>query len=159
MWSGCTFYCDRFFTKYYSLFSFIGYNTIERSLGSESEIDVQLAPDVSELSEVVVTGYGYSGDSSPADNIRIRGAASAQKMKRVQVATEVIRQTNVEFKLDEPFSIKSDGEVRATDMVEYELAAIYEYYCVPKLEEDAFLTAKILDWDQYNCLEGGQSLL
>jgi hypothetical protein len=140
------------------MFSFIGYNTIERSLGGESEIDVQLAPDVSELSEVVVTGYSSSDMSSPASGIRIRGAASVQKMKRDLAATEVIRQTNVEFKLDEPFSIKSDGEVRATDMVEYELPAIYEYYCVPKLEEDAFLTAKIMDWDQYNFLEGEASL-
>jgi hypothetical protein len=140
------------------MFSFVGYSTAERLLGRESEINVQLNPETTTLSEVVVTGYGNSGDSSPVAGIRIRGAASVQKMKRELTATEVIRQTNVEFKLDEPFSIKSDGEVRATDMVEYELPAIYEYYCVPKLDEDAFLTAKILDWDQYNFLEGEASL-
>jgi len=137
------------------VFSFIGYNTIEKPVGRDSEINVELAPDVRQLSEVVVTGY--SGDSYTESNSRAY-SPSAQKMKRALTATEVIRQTNVEFKLDEPFSIKSDGEVRATDMVEYELPAIYEYYCVPKLEEDAFLTAKILDWDQYNFLEGEASL-
>ncbi|HEY5745714.1 MAG TPA: mucoidy inhibitor MuiA family protein [Chryseolinea sp.] len=137
------------------VFSFIGYSAIEKPLGRDSEIDVQLAPDVMQLSEVVTTGY--SGESYSDDKSRAYGS-SAQRMKRDLTATEVIRQTNVEFKLDEPFSIRSDGEVRATDMVEYELPAIYEYYCVPKLEEDAFLTAKILDWDQYNFLEGEASL-
>lgn len=138
------------------VFSFIGYNAIEKRIDRASEVNVQLVPDVTALSEVVTAGYGNNGYSAQ-DRSQIYGAP-AQKAKRVQVATEVIRQTNVEFKLDEPFSIKSDGEVRATDMVEYELPAIYEYYCVPKLEEDAFLTAKILDWDQYNFLEGEASL-
>ncbi len=139
------------------VFSFIGYNAIEKRLDNGSEINVQLAPDVSALSEVVTVGYATSGDDDSDDKSRIYGS-SAQKMKRALTATEVIRQTNVEFKLDEPFSIKSDGAVRATDMVEYDLPAIYEYYCVPKLEEDAFLTAKIMDWDQYNFLEGEASL-
>jgi len=140
------------------VFSFIGYNAIERRLDRASEVNVQMLPDVSALSEVVVMAYGYTSDAAPSEARSGTYGSSAQKMKRAQVATEVIRQTNVEFKLDEPFSIKSDGEVRATDMIEYELPAIYEYYCVPKLEEDAFLTAKIMDWDQYNFLEGEASL-
>ena len=139
------------------VFSFIGYSSIEKKLERGSEINVQLAEDVKALDEVVVVAYGVTGESYSENSSRAY-RASAQKMKRDLTATEVIRQTNVEFKLDEPFSIKSDGQVRATDMVEYELPAIYEYYCVPKLEEDAFLTAKILDWDQYNFLEGEASL-
>ena len=43
-------------------------------------------------------------------------------------------------------------------MVEYELDAHYEYYCVPKLDQDAFLVAKALGWDEYNFLEGEASL-
>ena len=42
--------------------------------------------------------------------------------------------------------------------MEYELDALYEYYCAPKLDADAFLTAKILNWDEYNFLEGEASL-
>lgn len=43
-------------------------------------------------------------------------------------------------------------------MVEYELDALYEYYCAPKLDQDAFLTAKLLHWDEHNFLEGEASL-
>lgn len=39
-------------------FSFIGMTTIEETIGSRSVIDVQMATDVQQLSEVVVTGYG-----------------------------------------------------------------------------------------------------
>jgi len=39
-----------------------------------------------------------------------------------------------------------------------EVAARYEYYCVPKLDQDAFLTAKITDWNDLNLLEGESNL-
>ncbi|MGC9344001.1 MAG: DUF4139 domain-containing protein, partial [Bacteroidales bacterium] len=40
------------------------------------------------------------------------------------------------------------------DMAVYELPAIYQYYSVPKIDKDAFLIANIVDWEQYNLLEG-----
>src|SRR5687767_14346389 len=40
------------------VFSFIGYATQEVSVGGRSVIDVQIASDVTTLSEVVVVGYG-----------------------------------------------------------------------------------------------------
>ncbi|HEY5918756.1 MAG TPA: DUF4139 domain-containing protein [Chryseolinea sp.] len=70
----------------------------------------------------------------------------------------MVRQTNIEYTIDEPFSVKSDGEKRTTEMMEYELDALYEYYCAPKLDAEAFLTAKLLQWDEYNFLEGEASL-
>jgi TonB-linked SusC/RagA family outer membrane protein len=39
------------------VFSFVGYTTTEISVGSRTSVDVQLAPDVQTLSELVVTGY------------------------------------------------------------------------------------------------------
>jgi TonB-linked SusC/RagA family outer membrane protein len=40
------------------VFSFIGLTTTEIGIGNRSVVDVQLAPDFTQLSEVVVTGYG-----------------------------------------------------------------------------------------------------
>ncbi|MBL0742278.1 DUF4139 domain-containing protein [Chryseolinea lacunae] len=138
--------------------SFIGYKPMERQLNGGGLNDIQLRPDMTQLSEVVVTGYGTS-DMSGLEGMVAGVEITKSRVKKMPItATEVIRQTNVEFALTEPFSIKSDGESRATDMVEYELKALYEYYCAPKLDPDAFLTAKILDWDQYNFLDGEASL-
>jgi hypothetical protein len=40
------------------VFSFIGYNTIEVEVGERTMVDVQLATDATQLSEVIVVGYG-----------------------------------------------------------------------------------------------------
>lgn len=40
------------------VFSFIGYQTAEVSIGTRSIVDVQIATDVTQLTEVVVVGYG-----------------------------------------------------------------------------------------------------
>jgi TonB-linked SusC/RagA family outer membrane protein len=42
------------------IFSFIGYQPKEITVGSQSVIDVSMAPDVTSLEEVVVVGYGTS---------------------------------------------------------------------------------------------------
>ena len=39
------------------LFSFVGYTTIEESIGGRSVINVELTRDITTLGEVVVTGY------------------------------------------------------------------------------------------------------
>src|SRR5688572_22556820 len=40
------------------VFSFIGFNTIEVEVGERTIVDVQLATDATQLSEVIVVGYG-----------------------------------------------------------------------------------------------------
>ena len=44
------------------VFSFIGFQNKEEPVGSRNEVDVQLGADVASLSEVVVVGYGVSGE-------------------------------------------------------------------------------------------------
>jgi hypothetical protein len=131
--------------------SFIGYQSQEVQLNGREAMDIRLNADQTQLSEVVVTGYGGSGDTGYF-------GTRETKVKKIIAATPVVRQTDIEFTIDEPFTIKSDGEVRTTDMVEYELEALYEYYCAPKLDNDAFLVAKVLNWDEYNFLDGEASL-
>lgn len=145
------------------VFSFIGMQSEEVDVRNKSIANVAMNNDVTQLNEVVVTGYGATEKKSMTGSVvTIRGINSTAdytpRIKKTIVATPVIRQTNFEFTIDEPFSVKSDGEVRSTEMVEYELDALYEYYCVPKLDEDAFLIAKVLGWDEYNFLEGEASL-
>ncbi|MBT1705220.1 SusC/RagA family TonB-linked outer membrane protein [Chryseosolibacter indicus] len=40
------------------IFSFIGFKTVEMEIGSRTVLDIQLEPNVTELSEVIVVGYG-----------------------------------------------------------------------------------------------------
>jgi TonB-linked SusC/RagA family outer membrane protein len=76
------------------VFSFIGYTTNEIEIGTKSVIDVQLASDVTQLSEVVVTGYGttlkkeFSGVTSTvnASNIEKLPILSANQALQGQAA-------------------------------------------------------------------------
>lgn len=46
------------------VFSFVGYNTQEAAVGNLTQVNVSLEPDLSELNEVVVVGYGTVKKSS-----------------------------------------------------------------------------------------------
>ncbi len=144
------------------VFSFIGMQTQEMPIAGRSQLDVYMKTDANQLNEVVVTGYGASSDRLLAGSVPGVSISNTSLYKqtapKIIAATPIVKQTNFEFKIDELFSIKSDGETRATEMVEYELPAKYEYSCVPKLDPDAFLVAKVTGWDEYNFLEGEANL-
>ncbi|WP_165823761.1 DUF4139 domain-containing protein [Pseudochryseolinea flava] len=139
------------------VFSFIGYQAIEQPIGNREVVNVSMIADQSMLSEVVVMGYGTQKKSMMTGAVATVKAEEL-KQKRIITATPVVRQTTVEFTLEDKFTIASDGEFRITDMVEYDLDALYEYYCVPKMDNDAFLVAKVLGWEEYNFLDGEASL-
>lgn len=145
--------------------SYIGYRTEDVTI-NQSKIDVAMEADQAQLNEVVVTSGGLSGR---ANGITLRGysnrrslgyQASTVKAEDAQpLATNVIEnQTTVEIEIATPYSVKSNGEKLIIDLKKYEIDALYEYYAIPKLDKDAFLMARIINWDQYSLLEGEANL-
>lgn len=65
-------------------FSFIGYVNAEVSVGSRSVVDVQLTSDITQLSEVVVTGYGTQIKQDLTGNI---AKVSGNAIQNVPVTT------------------------------------------------------------------------
>ncbi|NJM26223.1 MAG: mucoidy inhibitor MuiA family protein [Bacteroidia bacterium] len=63
------------------VFSYIGYNATEVGVQGRPNLDVTLAEDVTQLNEVVVTGYGNALQRRAA-GVQIRGAASLSKESR-----------------------------------------------------------------------------
>ncbi len=53
-----------------------------------------------------------------------------------------------------PYSIESNSKNYVVDMTAYDVPTYYEYYCVPKIDKDAFLIGYVTNWEQYNLLEG-----
>jgi hypothetical protein len=135
------------------VFSFVGYEAQEIP-ASQQEINLSLREDQTTLSEVVVTGYSSSRP------IRIRGIASTHKQEDKQIVqtTTIENQTTVEIEVKTPYTIMSNGEKLLVDLKKFPVDALYEYYAVPKLDKDAFLVARVVDWDQYNLLEGEANL-
>ena len=136
-------------------FSYIGYESQITPITSAT-INVNLKEDSQALEEVVVTGYGSRNKKSVNEildgkvaGLQIRGASSLQIP-----SAKVEKQTTVDFEIEIPYSIKSDNKSYSVDMANYNLPAEYKYFCVPKIDKDAFLIANISDWEKYNLLEG-----
>lgn len=60
------------------VFSFIGYSSVEYEIGNQSVINVRLEPDLSDLDEFVVVGYGTAKKS------QLTGAISSVGSKEIQ---------------------------------------------------------------------------
>lgn len=144
------------------VFSFIGYKNLEMPFYGNF-MNITLEPDNVALEEVVVTAYGTKKNrleralggavagvsADKAESIKIRGASS------LAIPSEmVVKQTTVDFEIKTPYTVLSDNKSYAVDMVAYELPASYQYFCVPKVQKDAFLIANIVDWEKYSLLEG-----
>jgi hypothetical protein len=133
------------------VFSFIGYTSREVVV-SDSNINLQLNEDQQNLNEVVVTGY--AGASRRSLN-----KMKEEKRDETIIPTAVVEnQTTVEIEVETPYSIQSNGEKLVVDLKNISVEAMYEYFAIPKLDKDAFLMARILDWGQYNLLEGEANL-
>jgi uncharacterized protein (TIGR02231 family) len=68
------------------------------------------------------------------------------------------RATNIEFLIEIPYSIPSDGKNYSVDIQKLMIPATYEYSCTPKLDSDVFLKAMVANWDEYNLLKGDANL-
>ncbi|MEB2774103.1 TonB-dependent receptor [Algoriphagus sp. D3-2-R+10] len=60
------------------VFSFIGYNPTEKVVGNQTVLDVNLIPDLADLEEIVVVGYGTAKKS------QLTGAISSVGSKEIQ---------------------------------------------------------------------------
>lgn len=67
-------------------------------------------------------------------------------------------QTTVDYVIATPYNIPSGNNPQVVEIQKYQLPAQFEYYCVPKLDRDAFLVARVTGWEQYNFLAGQANL-
>jgi len=144
--------------------SFIGFKTQELPILNQV-MNITLEQDLVSLDEVVVVGYGVQKNSDftgavsgvSASNInspiKIRGTSSIQQSPLIEIKP-ARNQTNFEFTISSPYSVPSNGKNLTVDFENFELPATYEYYCTPKIDDNAYLIAHIIEWEKYNLLEG-----
>jgi uncharacterized protein (TIGR02231 family) len=68
--------------------------------------------------------------------------------------TTVQTSLNTEFDIGLPYSVASATKPTLVDVQLYEMKAEYEYSVAPKLDQDAFLLAKAIGWEEFNLLPG-----
>jgi hypothetical protein len=137
--------------------SYVGYQSRDINTRGGGFANVTLSASTQYLSEVVVTGYGSSGNYN--GDYTLNDESFKKKKEETAINTTTIYQpTTTVYEIQDPYTILNDGKTYMVDINGYEINALYEYYAAPKLEPDAFLTAKIVDWQEFNLLPGEANL-
>ena len=142
-------------------YSYVGYQTKTLPV-SGSIMNVALREDVTALEEVIVVTQGSRRKSQVSEAPQSRSARFAAEdavnirgMNSLSLdVSQVERQTSISFEIERPYTVKSDNRNTMVDMEIYQVPAFYQYYSVPKIEEEAFLIAGITEWEHYNLLAG-----
>jgi hypothetical protein len=136
--------------------SSVGYSAQELAFASSGYANVVMQPSDQSLSEVVVTGYGAT--NGDAERLEYDKRYKQKKALTAVTTTTSYQPTTVVFEIQDPYTVPNDGKVYTADINNVELNALYEYYCAPKLDASAFLTARVTDWQDLNLLPGQANL-
>jgi Domain of unknown function (DUF4139)/N-terminal domain of unknown function (DUF4140) len=138
--------------------SALGYEKKEVS-AAPGYLSISLSPSSTSLNEVVVVGYGLQ---SKAAGVEMETEEPKRKMKESIVQTVSVstlyQPTATTYRIDEKYTLESDGKSTAIGIKQFEVPAIYSYYIAPKIDPAAFLTAKIVSWQDYDIQSGEASL-
>lgn len=150
-------------------FSTVGY-IAENLYVSGSIMNVILKTNAISLNEVMITNsnaplqgsFNQFGLDTRADSYQPNEEEDlaffkddATDFAQVSVSYSAI---NTKFEIDAVYSIPSDGKEYAVQIQEHELDAHYIFQCTPKLDETAYLTAQITDWEDLNLLAGPMNI-
>lgn len=136
-------------------FSYIGMKEETRPISSNN-MNVRLVADDVVLEEVVIVGYGTNRKNQKAED-------KASSVTAVKTKTEdnliiptqqVENETQVYFEIDRPYTVLSNNKKTSVDVASYDIEASYQYFAIPKINEETYLKANITKWEQYNLLAG-----
>lgn len=90
------------------------------------------------------------------DNKKITSGAIANTSANYTTQNQTI--ANVEFDIALKYSIPTDGKGHIVVLKTSQLATTYNYLIVPKVEQSAFLIARITDWEALSLLPGNANI-
>ncbi|MEM6770532.1 MAG: mucoidy inhibitor MuiA family protein, partial [Bacteroidota bacterium] len=120
---------------------------------------ITLDESVETLDEVVVTGYANAREKLAGRAAGLQRKKGRRQNQRTQAAAPPPvsverRATTVNFDIELPYTIPSDGKARDVEIKRHALPATYTHLSVPKFSPEAYLTAAVTDWEQYDLLSG-----
>jgi len=102
------------------------------------------------MPQVAMAKARAEGNTYIIDGVQV-GDQAAQSSMNEYVAVDNSG-INTTFDIELPYTINSDGKQQLVTVKSYELPASFTYYAAPKLDKDAFLQAKITNWEDLNLL-------
>jgi len=119
--------------------------------------------------QVAVAASSYTMAAPQMDEVEIVSSDNLKKSKSLGYATQKLEvkdfltlkesQLNTNFEIDLPYDIPSDGVAYSVNIKDEMIPATYQHVAVPKLDNDAFLIAKINNWDSLSLLPGDANII
>jgi len=122
-------------TQYLSYYQYNVYNDLRKSK-------------IEDMPSMASTGAG----TTKTDDENIAAQYAYDYTQTVQTLT------NVEYSIPISYSIPSDGEKHIISVQNLTLKTDYTYYLTPKIDNQAFLVAKVTDFENYELLPGSASI-
>jgi hypothetical protein len=141
-------------------FSYVGYTDITRNI-TGNLMNINMLQDGNRLEEVVVSASNNFSSMLEGSTPGLYYSSKVKKLKSEYKSLgieENYQPTTVSFTIEKNYTILSDGESNSVEIKDVLIPADYQYYCAPAFDKDAFLTAKIIDWESLNLLEGEANL-
>lgn len=137
------------------------WENVELTLSAANPNTSGILPELSPyyiIDREVVTSAVSSFMSSKPQLLRSAAANSAvalaENMPLPLAYQSVQHPTFTNIVIQTPYTITSDNTERKIDINALELRASYQYMSIPKINPQVFLTARTIDWEQYELLPG-----
>lgn len=142
----------------YLYYNYVGYQNINQNVSS-SQMNVFLNQSHQSLESMsVTTTQGIDAVQLTPPNKVANYKKNDTKAKDIRIsqpqATISQPVANIEYTLEGRHNIKTTGKARAIAFRTKKVPSIYEYQCIPKLHEYAFLFARISGWEDLNLVTG-----
>jgi len=124
-----------------------------RAKRKASNLYQQKSDQLNNLEQSVMDKSGLAQNAYFNGQSTVVAEISAADFENISVA-----ELSAEFDIEKSYTIPSDNKPYIVDVAEYELPTIYKHYAVPKLEKDAFLLARITNWQDLNLVEGNANI-
>ncbi len=130
--------------------SYTGYGTLNIPVQADGGIYKALLSTSNQmLEEVVVVGYAGKKDKKKAEK-----AEDLDYEEKEPPVTVVELPTTLLYEIEIPVTVHSNGQSQTVEIKNYDLPASYRYFCAPKLDRAAFLTAEVTQWGTLGLLSG-----
>lgn len=139
---------SKWYLQYYS-----NYNKSDNRYGGRRKKSMAYAPQ-----SKVSRDDGASYEVVEEDEVSM-DEGFIEKSESIADFTSVTQSTvNTTFDIALPYTIKSTGKSNLIEIQKYELPVSYQYYALPKKDNDAFLLSNIVGWGDYNLLAGNANV-
>lgn len=130
--------------------SFVGYNKATFT-ATNPVINIGMRPSYKELDGVVVTALGIkrNNDFEEIEEVKVPEAEKPEILISDMGSVRSVQ----EYTLQMPMTLPSDSKEYNIIIGEENITALYEFHASPKLDNDAFLIARIPNWQEYNLID------